>query len=338
MLNVGIVGFGFMGRMHARCWRARPDARLAAICDANPNIVADAKKAVGNIAGAEPIDFTGIEVYHDLDTMLAKARLDAVSITLPTPAHPDSSARALRAGVHVLCEKPMALTTADCDRMIADARASGRVLQIGHCIRFWPEYAAAKAAVDGGEHGRLLALSMRRLATTPTWSADNWLLNESRSGGLVLDLHIHDADWIQHLLGLPRAVSSFAAKGPGGVAAHLVTRYDYGDGRLVVAEGGWAMAPSFGFEMSFNAVLEKATIAFDSTRQPAYRVCPAGGPALTPALPPGDGYTRQIDHFVRTIRGEAVPPIITLEQSRDSVRLIEAERTSYTEGRPVALA
>ncbi len=338
MLNVGIVGFGFMGRMHYRCWKARADARIVAICDANRNIVEDAKKAVGNIAGAEPVDFTGIAVYHDLDEMLAKSKLDAVSITLPTPAHPESTARALAAGVHVLCEKPMALTTAECDRMIADARASGRILQIGHCIRFWPEYAVAKALVEKGEHGKLVALSLRRLATTPTWSADNWLLNEARSGGLVLDLHIHDADYVHHLLGLPRAVSSFAAAGPGGAAAHLATRYDYGDGRLVLAEGGWAMAPSFGFEMSFNLVLERATIAYDCTRQPAFRVCPAAGAAFTPELPPGDGYTRQIDHFARSVRNEPVPPVITLAESRESVRLIEAERASYTEGRTVALA
>jgi predicted dehydrogenase len=338
MLKVGIVGFGFMGRMHYRCWKARGDARVAAVCDANPNIVEDSKKAVGNIAGAEAIDFTGVAVYQDLAAMLATERLDAVSITLPTHLHPDSTAKALAAGAHVLCEKPMALTAAACDGMIAAARASGRVLQVGHCLRFWPEYVVARQLVEKGEYGRLVAASFRRLAATPAWSQDNWLLNEQRSGGVALDLHIHDADYVQHLLGLPRAVSAFGAQGPGGSVVHVAARYDYGEGGpLVVAEGGWVMAPSFGFEMSFNLVLEQASIVFDCTRKPAFRVCPRQGEAFTPPLPEGDGYVRQIDHFARAVRGEAVPPVITLQQSRDSVRLVEAERESIRAGRAVML-
>jgi predicted dehydrogenase len=338
VLNIGIAGFGFMGRMHYRCWKARGDARIAAICDANPHLVEDAKKAVGNIGGAEAVDFTGVAVTGDLGEMLSKGKLDAVSLTLPTDLHAEGALRALAAGVHVLCEKPMALTAADCDRMIAAARASGKILQIGHCLRFWPEYVAAKEIVASGRYGRLLAASLRRLAATPTWSRDHWLLNEARSGGVALDLHVHDADYVQHLLGLPRAVTSFGARGPGGAVAHLSTRYDYGDGGpLVVAEGGWVMAPSFGFEMSFNLVLDRATVAYDSTRRPAFRICTHEGSAFAPPLPEGDGYVRQIDHFARAIRGEAVPPVITLEQSRDSVRIVEAEVESMRRGEPVAL-
>ena len=97
------------------------------------------------------------------------------------------------------------------------------------------------------------------------------------------------------------------------------------------------MAPAFGFEMSFNLVLEKATVAYDSTRQPALRVCPNQGAAFTPALKEGDGYVRQIDHFARSVRGEPVPAVITLEQSRDSVRLVEAEKESIRTGRPVPI-
>ncbi len=337
MLNVGIVGFGFMGRMHCRCWKARGDARVAAVCDANPDIVADSKKAVGNIAGAEAVDFSGMGVYQDLGAMLAKEKLDAVSITLPTFVHADTAVQALGAGVHVLCEKPMALASADCGRMIAAARKSGKVLQIGHCVRFWPEYAAAKEIVDEGKYGRIVAASLRRLASPPLWSQDNWLLNEERSGGVALDLHIHDTDYVQYLLGLPKAVSSFGSRLASGLLAHVVTRYDYGDGPPVAAEGGWAMAPAFGFEMSFNLVLERATVVYDCTRQPAFRVCPNQGAAFTPSLKEGDGYVRQIDHFARSVRGEPVPPVITLEQSRDSVRLVEAEMESIRSGRPVPI-
>ena len=155
MLKVGIVGFGFMGRMHFRHWKMVPDVKIVAICDANPNIKEDTKKAVGNIAGAEgDIDLESVELFRDLEEMLAKVKPDVISLTLPTYLHAECSEKALSQGVHVLCEKPMALTVTDCDRMIQAARKSGKVLQIGHCVRFWPEYAKAKEIVDSGKYGR----------------------------------------------------------------------------------------------------------------------------------------------------------------------------------------
>jgi predicted dehydrogenase len=222
----------------------------------------------------------------------------------------------------------MALNVADCDRMIQAARKSGKVLQIGHCVRFWPEYAKAKEIVDSGQYGRVVAGMFQRLGAPPGWSIDNWFVDEKRSGGVALDLHIHDTDYVQYLLGMPKAVCSHGAKGPAGQLIHMLTEYEYGEDKLIVAEGGWGMTTAFGFEMSFNLILEKATIVYDLTRTPMLRVCPAQGEAFTPPVASGDGYIREIEHFARTVRGEPVEPIITLEQSRNSVRIVEAERKS----------
>jgi len=222
----------------------------------------------------------------------------------------------------------MALNVEDCERMIAEAGRSGKVLQIGHCVRFWPEYAKAKEIVDSGEYGKVIAATFQRLGAAPTWSIDNWFLDEKRSGGVALDLHIHDTDFVQYLFGVPRAVCSFGAKGPGGGLVHIVTQYLYGDDKVVTAEGGWAMMPTFGFEMSFNIVLEKATLVYDLTREPAFRVCPAGGEAFTPEVQEGDGWFLEIAHFAKAVRGEKVEEITTLEQSRDSVRIVAAEKES----------
>ncbi|MBN2376928.1 MAG: Gfo/Idh/MocA family oxidoreductase [Sedimentisphaerales bacterium] len=339
MLKIGIVGFGFMGRMHYHCWKALVDAQVTAVCDANPNIVEDTQKAqAGNIGGADTeIDFSGVDIYSDFDKMLSQGNLDAVSITLPTFLHAETSAQALAAGVHVLCEKPMALNVADCDAMIAAAQKSDKVLQIGHCIRFWPEYAKTKELIDSGEFGPVIAASFERLGSAPAWAWDNWFMDEQRSGGMILDLHIHDTDYVEHLFGMPAAVSSFAAKHPGGGLCHIATQYIYDDSRVVTAQGGWGMAPSFGFEMSFNIVLEKATIVYDCTRDPAFRVCPAEGEAFTPQVAPGDGYSREIAHFAELIQGKDVPAITTLEQSRDSIKIIEAEKESVRTGQKANL-
>jgi predicted dehydrogenase len=336
MVKVGIAGFGFMGRTHYKCWRALKGVKIAAICDVNPNI--DTTRAVGNIGDArETVDFTSLKLYTNFETMLAEAKLDAISIALPTYLHADYSIKALSAGVHVMCEKPMALNAEDCKRMITAAKRSGKVLQIGHCVRFWPEYAKAKEIVDGGKYGRVIAATFQRLGSIPTWSADNWFLDERRSGGMALDLHIHDTDYVQYLFGVPKAVCSFGAKGLGGGLAHIVTQYLYEDDKVVTAEGGWAMAPTFGFEMSFNLVLEKATLVYDLTRQPSLRICPAKGKAFTPKVRQGDGWGLQIVHFGKAIRGKKVPQITTLEQSMNSVQIIAAEKESASKGQKVSI-
>ncbi len=329
MLKVGIVGFGFMGQTHYKCWKGIEGASVTAICDVNPNIVEDTKRAVGNIGDTEQeIDFSGLQLYTDFEEMLKSAGLDAVSITLPTCLHADFSIKALKAGVNVFCEKPMALNVEDCERMITETERSGKVMQIGHCVRFWPEYAKAKEIVGSGEYGRVIAATFQRLGSAPTWSIDNWFLDEKRSGGMALDLHIHDTDYVQYLFGIPKAVCSFGAKGPGGGLAHIVTQYLYDDDKVVTAEGGWAMMPTFGFEMSFNIALEKATIVYDLTREPAFRICPAEGEAFTPKVQERDGWFLEIEHFARAISGEKVKPITTLEQSRDSVKIVAAEKES----------
>ncbi|MBN2328571.1 MAG: Gfo/Idh/MocA family oxidoreductase [Candidatus Omnitrophica bacterium] len=327
-----------MGKMHFNCYQACEGAQIVAICDADEKRLKDSGGMAGNIEGADKaLDLTGIELYSDFDRMLAEANLDAVSITLPTFLHNNFSSRALKAGVNVLCEKPMGLNLADCDSMIEAAQQSGKVLQIGQCIRFWPEYAHVKEIIDSGQYGKVMAMTLRRLTAAPTWGHENWIQNIERSGGVELDLHIHDTDFVQYVFGSPKAVSSFGAMRPQGGLAHLTTYYHYEDGQMISAEGGWMMKPGFGFEMSFNVVMEGATIMFDCSRDPSYKICLDNGEVLTPKMEIDNGYVPQIKHFVQSVRGEKVPPVVTLESSRNSVRIVEAERESIRTGQRVAL-
>jgi predicted dehydrogenase len=347
MMKVGIVGFGFMGRTHYRCWKALKNVGIAAICEVNPKTVKDTKKAIGNIGLTEDsIDLGRVELYNNLDKMLEKAELDAVSITLPTYLHADSSIKSLSAGVHVLCEKPMALNVEDCRRMIEAAEQtlhqsgtgqSGKILQIGHCVRFWPEYALTRDIIKSGKYGRVIAATFQRLGAAPAWSADNWLLNEQRSGGMALDLHIHDTDFVRYLFGMPYAVYSTGAKNAEGKLVHIVTQYLYDDDKVVTAEGGWSMTPAFGFQMSFNIALEKATILYDLTRKPTLRLFTADEEASAPEVPAGDGWSLEIEHFAGRIRGEKLEQIITPVESMDSVRIVEAEKKSAAKREKVVI-
>lgn len=339
MVRVAIIGFGFMGRMHLGCYKAMDEVTVAAICDADESKFEADSEVSGNVSGAEePLDLSGITLFADFDKMLDEAEIDAVSITLPTYMHRDFTVKTLEAGVNVLCEKPMAIDQAQCADMIAAAEKSDKVLQVGHCIRFWPEYARTKQLIESGDHGVVIAASFRRLSATPTWSWNNWLMGGAKSGGALLDLHIHDADFVQYAFGMPKTVYTRGIKGPSGDFDHVVTQYGYSDDKVVTAEGGWVMVPGFGFEMSFNIMLEKATIVFDGTREPAFKlfVDDAEQPII-PETEAGDGYSLEIAHFVKQVSGGEVPEIITPTQSLDSVKLVSAEKLSAESGKVVEI-
>jgi len=310
MIKIGIIGCGKIAQVrHIPEYAANPGAQLAAYYDLNPARAVELAKKYGGKA------------YGSVEELLADKHIDAVSVCTS----------------NVTREKPMALNTVDCDAMMAAAEDAGKVLQIGHCVRFWPQYAKTREIVASGQYGRVLAASFRRLGSPPTWSADNWFLDEQRSGGVALDLHIHDTDYVQYLFGMPKAVCSRGSRARGGHLIHIATLYEYADDKVVVAEGGWGMAQQFGFEMSFNIVLEGATIVYDLTRDPMFKVCPVGGQSVQPAVGGGDGYILQVEHFLKCVTGKDVPPVTTLEQSRNSVRIVEAEKQSLAKGNRIAI-
>jgi len=337
MLRIGIFGFGFMGRMHYASYKKLGQVEVVAICDIKPDIVEITKQAQGNIEGADDsVDFNSFKLYRDFDKLLENEQMDAVSIALPTYLHAEFSQIALKAGLHVFCEKPMALNISQCAGMIAVCETSGKVLQIGHCIRFWPEYAKAKEIIDSGRYGRVIAAAFQRFGTMPAWG-DNWFAKDELSGGMPMDLHIHDSDFVQYLFGMPISVCSSGVINDGGAMNHISSRYDYDDNKLVTAEGSWAMTPSFGFQMSFNIVMEKAVLVYDCTRDPAFKIYPAQGQAFTPEVAAGDGYSLELEHFIGLINGKKMPEVITLEQSMNSVRLVQAEIDSVKKNAKVFL-
>jgi predicted dehydrogenase len=326
MVKVGIVGFGVMGRTHFHAWQGQAGAEPVAVCEANPEVLARAT-AEGNLeqqAGAISLD--GVAIYTDYDEMLAGAGLDAVSITLPTHLHPAFTIKALEAGVHVLCEKPMALTVEACDTMIAAAARTGKQLMVAQCIRFWPAYAWARAVIADGRFGAVLAASFDRLGAAPGWSKDSWFSDPSKSGGVTLDLHIHDVDFVQYLFGPPQAIRATGARFENGMLGHIVSEFLYEDNKTVTATGSWMMSASYGFSMGFRIALERATLVFHSGHTPGLRVYPAEGESYSPDdLAEGDGYSGEIAHFTALVAGD-VDPVITPEEARESVRMaLQAE-------------
>ena len=137
---------------------------------------------------------------------------------------------------------------------------------IAHCLRFWPCYTLLKKLIETKKYGEVVAASFNRYSAMPGWGKGyNWFTDESKSGGVALDLHIHDTDMVQFLFGMPKSVTSSATFNDDGVMTFIKTSYDVG-GPVVSSEGCWAMTQSFGFQATFMVTFEKAVVVMDTSR------------------------------------------------------------------------
>ena len=216
MLRVGIIGMGHMGERHINSYKNINNVEVRAVNDVRIN---ELKKK---------FDLEGIKTYEKLDDLLNDKDIDFVDICLPTFLHKEYTIKALDCGKHVICEKPMAMNVEECDAMIEAQKKSGKFLMIAQCIRFWQEYEILKDYVSKNKFGRLMSLYLLRACQTPSWSWNNWLAQGSKSGGAILDLHVHDVDMVNYLLGMPEAVYSVGANAiKGGRIDILSTQYLY---------------------------------------------------------------------------------------------------------------
>lgn len=324
-VRVGIVGLGFMGRMHIAAYGRLPSARLVAVADQDPKRASgDLSGAWGNIPGAvDRLDMTGIAGTTDMQALIQSRDVDLVDICVPTPAHEALAVAALAAGKHVLCEKPLALTSASAQRIADAAERAAGLFMPAMCLRFWPQWAWLKQTVDERRYGAVIGATFRRVASMPP----GWFADGAVSGGAILDLHVHDTDFVCHLFGVPAAVFSRGYTKTSGRTDHVVTSYLYDNGpALVSAEGSWCMADGFAFTMRYTVNFERATADFDSSRDPAL-VVSAGGKAEVVRLE-GDGYESELAYFLECIRTGRRPSRVTAADAVASLRVVEAEARS----------
>jgi len=340
MQRVIIAGFGFMGGMHAQVYGKLNDARVVALVDPR----------LGNAARAAARIGLNVPICAGLPEALRLHDAEVVDICAPTSVHAPLARMAIRAGRSVFCEKPLALGAREAASIAALAGRAGTLMQVGQCVRFWPEYQAFEAFVRGGAAGRLLSLTLQRRAGRPGYSAGDWLNDARLSGGAALDLHIHDTDYVQHLLGLPKAVTSSGTRDRSGWS-HIFTTYHY-DGVVVTAEGGWNYPARWGFQMAFQAVFERGAVEYDSAASPTLMATVGGGPRKPLAFRQPragrsrsgvgnvsalGGYYNELSAFIGCLEEGRAPRLATARQAADSVRTVMAEIRSAATGRTVRL-
>jgi predicted dehydrogenase len=274
-------------------------------------------------------------VYREAADLFADTEVGAVSVCTYTDTHAPLAEAALRAGKHVLVEKPVALTSGAVRRLDQVARDAGRVCMPAMCMRFWPGWDWLRDRIVGGELGAVRSVVLQRLGAGPGWATE-FYRDESRSGGCLFDLHVHDVDFLYWCFGRPRAVSC------AGGGDHFTTSFQFEHVPHATAEAAWDLAPSAGFRMRYTATFERATVEWDLTRVPPLLVHhfpgrwrPAPETEAVP-LPAGTGYEPEVAHFVNAVTdgGELRA---TLADAAVVTEILEAIAASRASGRPVAV-
>ena len=244
MLKVGLIGCGFMGTMHANCYKSLEGVTLAAVAD----IRSEKAEELAN----------GAEIFGDGKELIENADVDIIDICLPTYLHAEYALLAMDKVKYVFVEKPVTLTVAESEALKEKQKETGAHVQVGQVIRFWDEYVALRDIVNGGKYGKVVNANFRRISPRPDWGWNNWLLDATLSGGAAQDLHIHDVDYVLSLFGEPKTLHS-VRNTLGEKNSYVNTLMQYDD-CVIAVEGTWDLPTSHPFEATFRVVFENAVV------------------------------------------------------------------------------
>lgn len=327
-LKVALIGLGAIGKIHlenyVRLEEEGYSLKLTAICDVNIEALKN-RLVEGNIASSGiNVDLNNYNLYSDLDEMLSKEKFDFVDITLPTFLHPDAAVKALDLGINVLCEKPMALNSIECERMVEAAHRNGKKLMVAQCMRFWPECEYLKQRIDNKQYGKVINAFFFRGGAAPKWTYQNWLFAREKSGGVIIDLHVHDIDLVNWLFGKPEGVSTIENIVTESGLDVVSTNYIYNDGKVVNAQAEW-VTDRIPFEMGFKVNFEKAAFIF---RDNVLKVYSNDGENFTPDLDKNNGYYREIKYFANAVQNDTPINIAPCESTMQTIQIAETEAAS----------
>jgi predicted dehydrogenase len=345
-LKIGLIGAGDIGTAHVGAAAELDEVEFCVASGRNPD------RARG-LASA-----TGATLYDSVDAMLDDASIQGIDICVPNHLHRECAERAFGAGKHVLCEKPIALTLEDADAMISAARSAGRILFVGHVLRFWPEYARAKKWVDSEGTDNVLVVSARRLGSllAATTGAEGWRHNASQSGGAVIDLQIHDVDFLNWTLGDPVRVQSQGVLSADGAISYVTTAIDFANGAKGFIEASF-MFKGNPLLMDFRVLSQERSVEY------LYRPMGFGlhgieagqivdsvpsleeyswGKEKVPLFQPTEDSFRaairdEVAHFVHCIRDGENSLIVRPEEARKALEVCLCSKRSCEEGIPVEI-
>lgn len=274
-MKVGILGCGGMGTTHCLALKGLSkhfDLQVAALADCRLPYL---EKAAAFWPEAKTYEY-GMD-------LLEQEELDAVHVCLPSYLHADHAIKAMQRDLHVFIEKPVCLTPEDCERLLKAGKNTKGSVFVGQVVRFFDEYQYLKDIFEDKVFGDLKAVNLQRLSGDVTWGFEDWFHKEEMSGTVIMDLHVHDIDFLRYLLGEPEQIETIARKDKNGMIHHVLSSYQFGS-VIATAEGLWDISPKLPFEAAYRAYFEKATLVYNSNSNPSLLVYKQDGTVYTPAL------------------------------------------------------
>ena len=329
-LKVGIIGLGSMGSTHLDIYSKIKEVEVIAIADSIQSRLDGSSKAEGNISGQAEGGVTGLSAVKYLDGMelIENPDIDIVDICVGTDLHFTFVEAALSKGKHVLVEKPLARTYDEAKKIIQLAEQSSKYVMSAMCLRYWPAWVFLKEAIDSNAYGKCLSLNFKRQTSFPGGA---FYADHNQCGGALLDLHVHDTDFVNYCLGLPAEVFSQGYKGQSGGIDHIATHYIYTQSDLsplVSSEGSWTMQEGYGFNMSYTANFENGTLSYLLEQDETLKLFRSGSEPESINLKEGMGYEFEIRTFVDEILSGNSTNLDLLRQASETIAIIEAEKTS----------
>lgn len=326
-MRVGIVGSGFMAAVHLNAW-LRTDAQLVGLISLDPPS-AERLAAQANV-----------RIYPTLDALLDD--VDVIDICTPTYLHHEHVLAAAAKGKHIICEKPLARTIEQGIEMIRVCREAGVKLLIAHVVRFFPEYASAKEIVDRGDIGRVAVMRLTRCSFKPGGNQPNsWFHDTEKSGGMMLDLMVHDFDYARWVAGDVESVyaQSVTGKDPSAPLDYALVTLKHRNGALSNVEGSWAYPPPLfrtALEIAGSeGLIEHPTGSSTPLEIYFHKKPDAQADIAVPTSPLlEDPYTAEIRHFVEVLEHGAAPRV-TAEDALAALAIGMAAIESAQTGQPV---
>ena len=338
-VRFGLIGYGLWGRHHATAIAAAPGATLGAIACASAATAAAAAR-----------DFPGVATHVGYPALLARPDIDAVAVVVPNHLHAEVGVAALEAGKDVLLEKPMATTLEGCDRLLAAARAGGRVLSVGHELRLSTQYGRIKALLDAGAIGApsYIAFSLFRFPFRP--GSHDWRYDPARVGSWILEEPVHFFDfvmWYFEGLGDPLSVQALGS-GAGDRGAGLSQSFSAvlkfpGGAHAVITQtlGGFEYHQLLHVVGTEGAIRSWWSGTLDRTLHPQFALQierrRGAGVEAVPVGPSGElvELTEQARQVVPAFAARR--PLLSGEEARKRIVVCVAAEASVQEGREIAL-
>jgi len=322
MLKVGLIGCGGIGAVHAECWLKLSDkARIVAIADATPQ---KAKKYA---------DQVGARIYSDGMELLKNEKLDIVDICVPTFLHAIYVLEAMNYVKNIMVEKPICLKEEEAQILLVAQKKTNTRVMVGQVNRFTPSYSFLKEIIDSVKYGSIVSGHFSHISPRPIWMKRHD--DPNVTGGVGLDLHIHDADYVRYLMNRePDNVDSWGTHDKDGYLQHLWSSYRYGN-VLLTSEASWDYPANFPFHETFRVKLEHAALLLDDKGM--LTVYPSDGDAYVPELDSPmmmdmginvsdmGPFLKEITYFLSTIIQDVPLEIASLPEAVASFRLVKKE-------------